>query len=356
MSVFSAESFDQHERVVFAADKSSGLKAIIAVHNTVLGAAVGGCRMFPYLSDAAALDDVLRLSRGMTYKSALAGLPMGGGKSVIIGDPRSDKSPALWQAMGEFIESLGGSYVAAEDSGTAVEDLRAMAQYTGHVSGIGTTEFGGDPSPSTARGVYLAIRTALRHRLGNDGLAGVRVAVQGLGHVGFALARMLVEAGAEVLAADINADNLRRAEHELGVVPVAQEEILAADADVFSPCAMGGVLNADSMPRLRAGIVAGAANNQLHRASDGAQLADRGILYCPDFLINAGGIIDVHYQRSGLDRAGLSAHLLGISDRLSEVLSRADESRRPTNDIAEQLARELILQSLESSAGRRNVA
>ncbi|MFK7830852.1 MAG: Glu/Leu/Phe/Val dehydrogenase [Congregibacter sp.] len=342
MSVFSAESFDDHERVVFAADKDSGLRAVIAVHDTTLGPSVGGCRMFPYLSDAAALDDALRLSRGMTYKSALAGLPMGGGKSVIIGDPRRDKSPSLWKAMAEFVDGLGGCYVAAEDSGTSVEDLRCMATYTRFVSGIGATEYGGDPSPSTAHGVFLAIRAALQHRLANDDLGGVRVAVQGLGHVGFALSQMLRASGAVVLAADINEDNLRRAERELGVIPVSQQEILASDVDVFSPCALGGVLNEQSIPLLRAGIVAGAANNQLRSTSDGGQLAGRGILYCPDFLINAGGIIDVHYQRSGLDRAGLDAHLAGIATRLAEVLRRADASRLSTNDIAEQLAREIL--------------
>lgn len=342
MTVFQSPSFDDHERVCFARDRRSGLRAIIAIHDTTLGPAVGGCRMFPYADDAAALDDVLRLSRGMTYKSALAGLPLGGGKSVIIGDPQRDKTESLLQAMGDFVESLGGRYVAAEDAGTSVADLRRMAARTRHISGIADTEHGGDPSPSTARGVYVAIRTALHHRLGSGDLAGVRVAVQGLGHVGYQLARMLRADAAVVFAADVSAANVARAEETLGINPVAAEEILSLDVDVLAPCALGGVLNAETIPGLRAGIVAGAANNQLSCDEDGAQLMDRGILYCPDFLINAGGIIDVHYQRSGADRRGLAAHLDAIGDRLAEVLRRADRHHRSTQQVAEALAREIL--------------
>ncbi|EED32423.1 leucine dehydrogenase [gamma proteobacterium NOR5-3] len=342
MSVFSAPSFDSHEQVVFGADRSSGLRAIIAVHDTRLGAAVGGCRMYPYATESEAIDDVLRLSRGMTYKSALAGLPLGGGKSVIIGDPARDKTGELWRAMAKFIDSLGGRYVAAEDSGTSVGDLQAMSHYTDHVSGFAATEHGGDPSPSTARGVFVAIRTALAHRLGASDFHGVRVAIQGLGHVGFSLAGLLKNAGAEVLASDISAAHLARAVAELGVTPVASESILYEDVDVLAPCALGGALNAASIASLRAGIIAGAANNQLREAADGGRLADRGILYCPDFLINAGGIIDVHYQRSGLDRADLNAHIESIGDRLAEVLQRADRCHRPTGEIAEELAEELL--------------
>lgn len=342
MSVFDAASFDDHEQLVFAADRESGLQAIIAIHSTRLGPAVGGCRMYPYSSEGEALQDVLRLSRGMSYKTALAGLPMGGGKSVIIANPKTDKSPELLRAMAKFIDRLGGGYVAAEDSGTSVEDLRLMGRYTPHVSGIAATEHGGDPSPSTAYGVYVAIATALRHRLGTDSFAGVTVAVQGLGHVGFALARLLREAGADVIGADISSANLDRAERELGVLPVSQNDILSVDADVFAPCALGGALNAQTIGKLRVGIVAGAANNQLECTADAAHLMDRGILYCPDFLINAGGIIDVHYQRSGLDRAKLKAHIDLIGGRLNEVIIRADAGHRSTALIAEELAEELI--------------
>ena len=356
MGVFNAISFDEHEQLVFGRDRESGLRAIIAVHDTTLGPAVGGCRMYPYESEEAALDDVLRLSRGMTYKSALAGLPFGGGKSVIIGNPAQHRSRELFLAMGRFVDSLGGRYIAAEDSGTSVEDLRVMAEATPYVSGIAATEYGGDPSPSTALGVFVALRQALVHRLGSDELQGVRVAVQGLGHVGFDLARRLTAAGAEVLAADISAPRLEQAQRELGVRPVALDEVLEADVDVFAPCALGGVLNRESIPRIRAGIVAGAANNQLQREGDGELLADRGILYCPDFLINAGGIIDVHYQRTGQDRAALAGHIAGIGDRLAEVLRRSDECHRSTAAIAEDLARELLARGAATSDASRAAA
>ncbi|MEM6583095.1 MAG: Glu/Leu/Phe/Val dehydrogenase dimerization domain-containing protein [Pseudomonadota bacterium] len=344
MSVLSAPAYDSHELVAFHSDDRSGLRAIIAVHNTALGPSVGGCRMFAYPSDADALHDVLRLSRGMTYKSALAGLPLGGGKSVIIGDPRRDKTPELLRAMGDFVQSQGGRYVAAEDSGTGVADVRIMAERTEWVSGVMDNAHGGDPSPSTAFGVFLAIKTAIRLRLGVDDLRDIRVAIQGLGQVGFQLARHLCQAGAVVYATDIAGDNLKRAQRELGVRPVSADAILSLEADIFAPCAMGAVLNSETIPTLRCGIVAGAANNQLGSDEDGLALADRGILYCPDFLINAGGIIDVHYQRSGDHPQASKAHVGRISTTLEQVLQRSDTTGLPTAVVAEQLA-ESILQS-----------
>ncbi len=342
MSIFDAESFDGHELVAFGREQKSGLRAIIAVHNTALGPAVGGCRMYPYACDESALDDVLRLSRGMTYKSALAGLPLGGGKSVIIGDPRKDKTPELMRAMGEFVHSQGGRYVAAEDSGTSVADIRLMSERTPHVSGLQQNEFGGDPSPSTAWGVFLAIRTAVQHRLGEDSLRGLRVAVQGLGNVGYYLSGYLAEAGAVVLGCDVDSGNLQRAVDQHGVIPVATDSILATAADVFAPCALGAVLNARTIPTLRAGIVAGAANNQLATATDGERLQERGILYCPDFLVNAGGIIDVYHQRIGSQADDKRAHIARIEQTLQQVLARADSLRLCTHVIAEELARDII--------------
>ena len=350
MSIFDAPAYDGHELVTFGKDAASGLRAIIAVHSTVLGPAVGGCRMYPYASEDEALNDVLRLSRGMTYKSALAGLPFGGGKSVIIGDPRKDKTPELMRAMGDFVNSQGGRYVAAEDSGTGVADIRLMAERTPHVSGMDDNEFGGDPSPSTAWGVFLGIRAAVRHRLGEDSLQGVRIAVQGLGHVGYYLAGYLSEAGATVLGTDVNEDNLSRAVKDHGVQAVSTDAILSAEVDVFAPCAMGAVLNAVTIPGLRAGIIAGAANNQLATEADGVSLQERGILYCPDFLINAGGIIDVHHQRIGSTDTEKRAHIQGIEQTLSQVLQRADESHRHTNAIAEELARDIITRAGQSLA------
>lgn len=342
MSVFSAPAFDQHELVAFHSDTGSGLRAIIAVHDSTLGPGVGGCRMFPYASDDAALHDVLRLSRGMTYKSALAGLSMGGGKSVIIGDPHADKSRELILAMGDFVHAQGGRYVAAEDSGTGVADIRTMRERTPWVSGLQDNEFGGDPSPSTAYGVYLGMRAAVRHLLGADSLAGLSVAIQGLGHVGYYLARHLRADRATVYGADVNGINLRRAVDELGVIAVDTAEVLALEVDILAPCAMGAVLNDRSIPALRAGIVCGAANNQLATASDGAHLQDRGILYCPDFLVNAGGIIDVHYQRESAPEADKRAHIERIAGTLGEVLRRADACHRPTELIAESLAQEYL--------------
>ncbi len=342
MSVFSDNAYDNHELVAFGHDRETGLRAIIAVHDTSLGPGVGGCRMYPYADDQAALRDVLRLSRGMTYKSALAGLPLGGGKSVIIGDPRRDKSSALMRAMGEFVHSQGGRYVAAEDSGTGVEDLREMATVTPHVNGIADNEHGGDPSPSTAYGVFLGIRAAVHHRLGVDSCRGLRVGVQGLGHVGYHLARLLREDGALVYGADVNDTNLQRAVDQLGVVPVGVDEILFCEVDILAPCALGAVLSEQSIPQLRAGIVAGAANNQLATPTDGDRLRDHGILYCPDFLINAGGIIDVHHQRLGSVEAVVRDHVAGIEQNLREVLQRADRSGDSTAAVAEALAREKI--------------
>ena len=345
MSVFSASAFDRHELVSFCSDKRSGLRAIIAVHDSTLGPGVGGCRMYPYASDEEALHDVLRLSRGMTYKSALAGLPLGGGKSVIIGDPLRDKNRDLMLAMGEFIESQGGRYVAAEDSGTGVADIRLMAERTRYVSGMDDNEFGGDPSPSTAYGVFLGISTAVRHRLGVDGVRGISIAIQGLGHVGYYLARYLVAEGAVVHGADVNAQNLQRAVTELGVIPESPDAILALEVDVLAPCAMGAVLNARTIPSIRAGIIAGAANNQLATGHDGASLQDRGILYCPDFLINAGGIIDVHHQRIASSESAKRSHIQGIETNLARVLQRADETHTQTAVIAEGLAEEIIRES-----------
>ena len=341
--MFDLMSRHDHEQVVFTYDPSCGYKGIIAIHNTALGPALGGTRFWNYESDYDALIDVLRLSRGMTYKSALAGLPFGGGKSVIMGDPRSDKSRQLLLAMGDFVESLGGLYIAAEDSGTSVEDMRTMAARTRHVSGVQEdNEHGGDPSPSTAWGVFLGIKTAVQHRLGGESLAGLRVAIQGLGNVGFHLAGLLVGAGAEVYGADVSSVHLQRAADEHGVVPVATTDILALEADVFAPCAMGAVLDNEVIGQLRVGIVAGAANNQLADDQHADQLFDRGILYCPDFLINSGGIIDVHYQRIGGDRNAMREHIARIEGNLREILFRSDRSGRSPHWIAEELAEEFL--------------
>ncbi|WP_336366159.1 Glu/Leu/Phe/Val family dehydrogenase [Marinobacter sp. C2H3] len=346
MNVFSHPEFDFHEQVSFVCDAETGLRAIVAIHNTSRGPALGGCRMYPYASDDDALRDVLRLSRGMTYKSALANLDLGGGKSVIIGDPRKDKSDALLAAMGRALERLGGHYIAAEDSGTSVPDLKTMGRETRHVAGIASrTGFDGqpstgDPSPVTAYGTFIGLKAAVKHRLGLDDLTGLKVAIQGVGNVGFRLARYLRESGAELWVYDVQPDNLRRAVDELGAHVASAEDILALPVDVIAPCALGAVLNDRSIPAIRAAIVAGAANNLLDRPEHDQALQQRGILYAPDFAINAGGIIDVFHERAGSSPETIRAHVDTIGDTLTEIFERADRSGRPTGEIANALAEE----------------
>ena len=345
MAVFSLSDFADHEQVVFVSDDKSGLKAIIAVHNSNLGPALGGCRMWPYASEEEAVRDVLRLSRGMTYKSAMARLKLGGGKSVIIGNPRTDKTPALLAAFARALEQLNGRYIAAEDSGTSVADMKSMAQLTRHVAGLhdkpsdqGTRS--GDPSPATAYGTFIGIQAAVKERLGRDSLDGLRVAVQGVGNVGYDLARQLKEAGAQLWVTDIHREPLVQAGRELGATVVAPDEIFGLDVDVFAPCALGAILNDSTIPQLKASIVAGAANNQLAEARHGVELMKRGILYAPDYVINAGGIIDVYHERIGFERAALIRHIEGIRDNLMEVFERAREEERPTAEVADAIAEE----------------
>ncbi|WP_207062789.1 Glu/Leu/Phe/Val dehydrogenase dimerization domain-containing protein [Motiliproteus sp. SC1-56] len=349
MSVFSHPAFDRHQNVSFFHDSETGLRAIVAIHNTNRGPALGGCRMWPYASDEEALRDVLRLSKGMTYKSALANLELGGGKSVIIGDPRQHKSEALLRAMGRFLNQLGGDYIAAEDSGTSVEDLKIMALETDHVAGVrdkvnldGSVR-SGDPSPSTAFGTFIGLREAVRHRTGRTDLEGLRVAVQGIGSVGYRLAEYLHEAGAQLWVTDIHQDSIDRAVDELGATAVPAEEIIGLEVDVFAPCALGAVLDDASIPKLRAGIVAGAANNQLAEERHGEILQQRGVLYAPDFVINAGGIIDVGFERQGHDPARLQRHIEGIGDTLREIFERSDAEQLPTSMIANRLAEERFM-------------
>ena len=334
--------FDQHETVIVRQDED--LTAIIAVHNSNLGPAVGGARMFPYTSSHDALTDVLRLSRGMTYKSALAGLPLGGGKSVIIADPARDKSTRLFHAMGEFVDSLGGAYITAEDSGTSVADIARIGERTRFVSGVLEGDrHGGDPSPMTAYGVLVGISEAVRYRCNTD-LKGIRVAIQGVGNVGWHLARMLIDEGALVTAADVSERNIERLKSLNGVRVVSPEEILQAEVDVLAPCALGGVLSDDVVRGIRAGIVAGAANNQLLTPGVGHLLQDRGILYAPDYVINAGGIIDVYYQRCDVrDSDIVSAHIQSISESLKEIFVLADERRQSTQHIANEMAEARLL-------------
>ncbi|MCW2249108.1 leucine dehydrogenase [Azospirillum fermentarium] len=348
MPLFDHMDFDAHEQVIFCADADAGLRAIIAIHDTTLGPALGGCRMWPYASDAEALTDALRLSRGMTYKSAMAGLPLGGGKSVIIGNPRTGKSEALLRAMGRSVERAGGRYIVAEDSGTSVADMKVMAQETAHVSGIHDKATGdggqrsGDPSPATAYGVFTGLKAAVRHRLGRTDLDGLTVAVQGVGNVGGHLARLLKDAGARLILADIDTPRVTVLARELGAEVTTVEGIFDAAADVFAPCALGSVLNDDTIPRLRCAVVAGAANNQLGRPHHGEEIRRRGILYAPDYVINAGGIIDIHHERTGYNPEKAIRHIEAIGPTLAEIFARADTEGQPTGAIADAMARERI--------------
>ncbi|AJE16673.1 Glu/Leu/Phe/Val dehydrogenase dimerization domain-containing protein [Stutzerimonas balearica] len=348
MSVFAHPDFDRHEQVVFCHDQVSGLKAIIAIHDTRLGPALGGCRMFPYASDDEALRDVLRLSRGMTLKSSLAGLKLGGGKAVIIGDPHTGKSQALLHAMGDFVDSLGGRYITAADSGTGDAEMQAFAQRTRHVVGatpratLDGSITSGDPSPSTALGVFVGLKAAVRHRLGRDDLGGLKVAIQGVGHVGLGLARHLKAAGAELWVADIFDANVKQAMDELGAQVVRPQDIYGLDVDVFAPCAMGAILNEQTLEVLRAPVIAGAANNQLATPQVGAELQRRNQLYAPDYAINAGGIIDVYYQRIGGSAAQIDGHVRAIGDTLQQIFTRAAASGEPTSVIADRLALERL--------------
>ncbi len=341
MSVFAADSFDDHEMVAFCHDPASGLKSIIAVHDTTLGPALGGCRMWDYESDEAALDDVLRLSRSMTYKAAIAGLDFGGGKSVIIGNSRTGKTPALFEALGRFVDRQGGQYIVAEDVGTNVADMDAVRRTTRHVAGI-SQGGGGDPSPGTARGVFNGIRAAVRHRIGRDGLSGLTVAVQGLGHVGLGLCRLLADAGAALVVTDIHDDVIRAVQRELGATAVAPDAIYGQQAHVFAPCALGAVINDTTVGRIKAKIVAGAANNQLAEDRHGAELARRRILYAPDYVINAGGIIQIAHEGPNYDKQAAFDQIDRIGDTLSRIFIRAAAEGVATNEMADRMARERL--------------
>ena len=341
MPLFDHPEFDDHRQVVFCRDPESGLKAIIAIHDLSRGPALGGCRMWNYADEAEALTDVLRLARGMTYKSALADLPYGGGKSVIIGDPRADKSEALFRAMARFVESLGGRYVIAEDVGIGVSDIEIVGRETAHVAGV-PSGGSGDPSPATAWGVFHGIRAAVAHRLGRQDLTGLRVAVQGLGSVGAALCRFLSDAGAELIVTDIDSAAVTRLAAELGAEAVAPEAIVAAEAEVFAPCALGAVIDDAAIETLKAQVVAGSANNQLAAPRHGALLKDRGVLYAPDYVINAGGVINIsHETRPGspaYDQERAFGHVARIHDTLLEIFRRAEAADIPTSEAADRLA------------------
>jgi leucine dehydrogenase len=347
MSVFTAPDFDNHEKVAFFSDPDSGLKAIIAIHSTVLGPAVGGCRMWKYKSEQDAINDVLRLSRGMSYKNAMADLGLGGGKSVIYGDSHTDKTPTLFRAFGRAVESMGGKYITAEDVGIDVADLQIVKTETEHVAGLaeGRAAASGDPSPYTAHGVFYGIKAAVEFRMKKKDLEGVNVNVQGVGHVGYPLCKELHAAGAVLTITDIHKEHVERAVREFGATAVGLDEIYAAEGDVFAPCALGAILNDDTIPKLKVKIIAGSANNQLAKNGvHGEELRKRGILYCPDYVINAGGIINVANEVHGRvvkPAEGMKKveELYGV---LMEVFTRAETTGQATAIVADHIAEQKI--------------
>lgn len=343
MGVFEVINGDGYEQVVFCSDDNSGLRAIIAIHSTALGPALGGTRFYPYNNENDALVDVLRLAKGMTYKAAAAGLDLGGGKAVIIGDPRRIKTEELLRAYGRFVETLGGRYITAEDVGTALDDMDTVRRESRWVTGCSHTYGGsGDPSPVTAYGVLQGIKACALEVFGNAELSGRTVALQGVGKVGNALCGYLVSEGAKVTIADVDVDNLGKAVAEHGVDTVRLDEIHKLETDVFAPCALGGVVNDDTISELRCKIIAGAANNQLAGEQHGDKLRDLGILYAPDFVINAGGLINVEDELRGYDRTRAMKRVEGIYKQLQHIFAMAREKGTSTAKAANEYAEDRI--------------
>lgn len=343
MVVFAHPAYAGHEQVIFARDEPSGLRAIIAIHNTQLGPALGGCRMWNYESEEEALSDVLRLSEGMTHKNALAGLAFGGGKAVILGDARRDKSAALLQAFARHVQTLGGRYYTAEDVGISPADADTMAEASDYIVGRSGTGGSGDPSKWTAYGVFLALRESVRERLDRDDLRGIKVMVQGVGNVGGKLCQYLHEAGARLWISDVDADALQAVRDCTGADIVALGEEWTVEADVFAPCALGAVLNDESIPQLRVSVVCGAANNQLAEAQHGRDLHERGILYAPDYLVNAGGVINVSAEVGGYyDQERVRQGVEGITDTTRELFALAARRGLPTSVVVDELVQERL--------------
>jgi len=332
-----------HEEVIFCHNKDAGLKAIIAIHNSVLGPALGGLRMWPYATEQDALNDVLRLSRGMTYKAAVSGLNLGGGKGVIISDPGKDKSEALFRAFGRFVNSLNGRYITAEDVGIDVNDMEYVFRETEFVTGVHQVHGGsGDPSPFTAYGTLQGLMAALQVKFGNEEVGNYAYAVQGVGHVGMEFVKLLRERGAKVFVTDINSDLVQRAVDDHGAEAVAPDEIYDVDAEVYSPCALGGTVNVNTLPRLKCQIICGAANNQLADDEIGDEVTRRGILYAPDYAVNAGGLMNVSLEIDGYNRERAMRMLRTIYFNLGRIFEIAKRDSIPTYLAADRMAEERI--------------
>jgi leucine dehydrogenase len=342
--VFGQVAFKDHEQIVFCQDKDTGLKAIIGIHNTVLGPALGGTRMWQYNNEWEALNDVLRLSRGMTYKSAITGLNLGGGKAVIIGDAQTQKTPALMRRFGEFVHTLGGKYITAEDVGMQTSDMDLVHDVTPHVTGISKSRGGsGNPSPVTAYGVFMGMKAAAKFKYGSENLAGKKVLVQGIGHVGETLVSYLTKEGAEVIISDINQEKLEEMASKYQVAIYKGTDLYTADVDIYAPCALGATLNNETIPKLKAAIVAGAANNQLANENiHGQMLLEKGILYAPDFLINAGGIINVYSEIEKYDHSEAMRRTENIYNTTLSILALATQNKITTHQAAFMMAQDRI--------------
>jgi leucine dehydrogenase len=341
--LFDTLTTNDHEQIVICQDKSTGLRAIIAIHNTVLGPGLGGTRMWMYNNEAEAIRDALRLSRGMTYKASISGLNLGGAKAVIIGDPKTQKTEALMRKFGRFVENLRGKYITAEDVGTTTKDMEYVAMETDHV--VGLPEIlggGGDPSPVTAYGVYMGMKASAKKVYGSDSLAGKKVTVQGVGKVGFHLVEYLVKEGAIVYISDINEENLKLTA-ALGASVISSNEVYSKEVDIFAPCALGAILNSDTIPQLKCAIVAGAANNQLDDDTlHGNMILEKGIAYAPDFLINAGGLINVYSEYTGYIRERAMAQAENIYNVTLDIYAKSEQDSINTQLAAIKLAEKRI--------------
>jgi leucine dehydrogenase len=339
-AIWDLPDFDSHEAVHVFEDRVTGLKAVIAVHSTHLGPAAGGTRFWHYADNNSAITDALRLSRGMSYKNAMAGLPAGGGKAVILADLSRSKPQALLDAFARAVDSLGGKYITAQDVGMSEADMVALSKITSHVAGL--PDQGGDPGPYTARGVYLGVQAAARHVLGSDDLSGVHVAIQGVGSVGGGLARYLAEQGARLTLADVDHARAAALADELGGEAVEADTIMTVEADIFSPCALGAILTEKSVAALNVKAVAGGANNQLATGLEGRMLADRGILYAPDYVINAGGIINVLRHVDKADDTEINRRIDAIPARLAAIWAESDATGATPAEVADRMAQKLI--------------
>src|SRR5690625_1135965 len=348
MDIFSSLQETDFEQVIFCNDNASGLKAIIAIHDTTLGPALGGTRMWDYDNDKEALEDVLRLARGMTYKNAAAGLNLGGGKAVIIGDPRTDKSEALFRAFGRYVESLNGRYITAEDVGTLEEDMDYIHMETDYVTGTSTGGVG-DPSPVTALGIYHGMKAAAKEAFGTDDLKRKTIAVQGIGQVAYNLCKYLHEEGAQLIVTDINEEAVARAVNDFQATAVQPDEIYDVACDIYSPCALGGTINDDTISRLKAKVIAGSANNQLEKEEHGVILHEKGIVYAPDYVINSGGVINVAEELVGYNRDRAIKKVESIYSILQDVFTISRENNIPTSVAANEMA-ERRIQAIRNSS------